>query len=192
MKSPPKNQENEETSEEFLYEIKVPKDRIAVVIGSKGEIKKRFEEFVGCSINIDSQEGIVTLKGNDSLKLYCLQSIIKAIARGFNPEIAQLLLKQDYCLEVVSLNEYNAKKNHQLRLKGRVIGEKGKSRRAIEELTGSFVSVYGKTISIIGTVEEVLTAKKAIEFLLAGSRHATVYKWLEKQRRLALQGEHKI
>ena len=187
MKSPPiKDQSQDETSiKEFLYEIKVPKDRIAVVIGVKGDVKKQLQEFGACSIDIDSREGLITVKGNDSLKLFTIQNIIKAIGRGFNPEIAQLLLKQDYALEIISLNEFNPKKTHQIRLKGRIIGEKGKSRRMIEQLTGTFISVYGKTIAIIGVVDSVVTAKRAVESLLTGSKHATVYKWLEKQRRLA-------
>jgi ribosomal RNA assembly protein len=69
------------------------------------------------------------------------------------------------------------------RLKGRVIGAKGKARKAIEELTQTNISVYGKTIAIIGEIQNVGTARRAIESLLMGSMHATVFKWLEKQRR---------
>ena len=70
-----------------------------------------------------------------------------------------------------------------IRLKGRVIGQEGKSRKIIEGLTETYISVYGKTISIIGQAENVSVARRAIESLLAGSNHATVYRWLEKKRR---------
>ena len=50
-------------------------------------------------------------------------------------------------------------------------------------MTETYLSVYGKTISILGRPENVTTARKAIESLLAGSPHASVYKWLEKKRR---------
>jgi ribosomal RNA assembly protein len=166
----------------YDYIIKIPKDRIAVLIGTKGEVKKSLEEDSSCEINVDSKEGEVNISSKDSLKLFSLKEVIRAIARGFNPELAKLLLKQDYGLEIINLNEYNDHKSHQLRLKGRVIGRKGKSRESIEELTNCYISVYGKTISILGPVVNIPLARKAVESLLMGSMHATVYKWLEKQK----------
>ncbi|MDO8661319.1 MAG: KH domain-containing protein, partial [Candidatus Woesearchaeota archaeon] len=103
--------------------------------------------------------------------------------RGFNPEIAQLLLKQDYGFELVMITEFAKNPDDLLRLRGRVIGEGGKSRRLIEELTGCYVCVYGKTVGIIGEFEALTGARRAVESLLAGSPHASVYKWLESRRR---------
>lgn len=168
--------------EAFIYSLKVPKERIAILIGKKGEEKKELEKISGCKIEIDSKEGDVTLSGKDSLSLYILKEVVKAIARGFNPEIAKQLLKQDYALEILSLNEYNPHKNHHERLKGRVIGRKGKSRETLEMLTNCNICVYGKTVSIIGNIVDMPIAKKAVENLLMGSMHTTVYKWLEKYK----------
>ena len=70
-----------------------------------------------------------------------------------------------------------------MRLKGRVIGEQGKARRTIENLTETDISVYGKTVSIIGEIEHVSVAKRAILSLLSGSPHSRVYSWLEKKRK---------
>ena len=116
--------------------------------------------------------------------MYTAREIIKAIGRGFNPEIAKLLLKPDYIFEIVDLTEFVGKsKDAMLRLKGRVIGKEGKSRRLIEELTECNISVFGKTISVIGLPESAASARRAVESLLRGSTHANVYKWLEKRRR---------
>jgi ribosomal RNA assembly protein len=167
---------------EYMYELKTPKERIAVLIGSKGEMKKKIEEATGTKIDVDSEEGDVFLNGEDSLSLYNTREIVKAIARGFNPEIAMLLLKQEYSLELVSLKEY-ADENQMARLKGRVIGRDGKSRRNVELLTETNISVYGKTIGVIGECSNAVMARRAIESLLTGSTHANVYKWLEKNRR---------
>jgi len=169
--------------EQYNYVIKIPKDRIAVLIGKEGEVKNSLEEYSKCEIMIDSKEGDVSLVGSDSIKLFALKEVIRAIARGFNPEMAKLLLRQDYALELINLNEFNEHKNHQHRLKGRVIGREGKSRSTIEEMTGCYISVYGKTVAIIGPIVDVSIAKKAVESLLMGSMHASVYKWLEKQKR---------
>ncbi|MGV8171172.1 MAG: KH domain-containing protein [Candidatus Woesearchaeota archaeon] len=173
--------------EEYSYELRITKDRIAVLIGSKGETKNELEKETDCKINIDSKEGDVIIIGKDAIKLFALREVIKAISRGFNPDIAKQLIKQDYVLEVISLNDYSKEQSHQLRLKGRVIGADGKSRNTIEGLTECSISVYGKTISIIGSVENIGNCKRAVENLLSGSPHANVYKWLERQRRLTKQ-----
>ncbi|MCF7872318.1 KH domain-containing protein [Candidatus Woesearchaeota archaeon] len=168
---------------EFNYALKIPKERIAVLIGSNGETKKELEEYTKTTLEIDSKEGDVLIKGSDSINMYALKEVIKAIGRGFNPEIARLLLKQDYVLEILPLLDYIRSKDHLPRVKGRLIGAAGKARETIESLTETFIVVYGKTISIIGESTGVMTAKKAIESLIAGSPHANVYKWLEKNRK---------
>jgi ribosomal RNA assembly protein len=153
-----------------------------VLIGTGGEVKKQIEEATLTKLDIDSKEGDVFIKGKDSVNLYCTREIVKAIGRGFNPEIATLLLKQEYALEIINLKDF-ADEKAMLRLKGRVIGSDGKSRKNIELLTDSYISVYGKTISIVGECGNVSIARKSVEMLLTGSNHATVYKYLEKNRR---------
>jgi len=169
---------------EYSYELKVPKNRIAVLIGKEGNIKKDIEESTKTALKIDSKEGDIFISGEDALGLFTAREIIKAIGRGFNPEIAKLLLKSDYTFEVVDLREFVGKsKTAIIRLKGRVIGREGKSRKLIEELTECSISVFGKTIGIIGLPEHAANARYAIESLLRGSTHANVYKWLEGRRR---------
>ena len=177
------------TEEEFSYELKIPKDRVAVLIGQKGKTKNHLESITKIKLDIDSKEGDVTIKGTDALGMYSAKEIVKAIGRGFNPEIAQLLIKQDYAFELLNLSDFSRSKNDEKRLKGRVIGEKGKSRKTIEDLTGVYISVYGKTIAIIGEITAVGYARKAIDSLLSGSPHANVYKWLEKQKRIIKKKE---
>ncbi|MBI2107664.1 RNA-processing protein [Candidatus Woesearchaeota archaeon] len=170
--------------EEFSYELRIPKSRIAVLIGKDGSVKKDMEDATSTKINIDSREGDIFVTGKDALGLYTAREIIKAIGRGFNPEVAQLLLKQDYVFEVIYMQDYSGKsKETMLRLKGRVIGREGKSRQLIEELTESYISVAGKTISMLGLPENVAAARQAIESLLRGATHSSVYKLLEKRRR---------
>ena len=173
-----------ENNQEYTYELKIPKDRIAVLIGKKGEIKKSLEEDSKATIEIDSKEGEVRLIGKNSIDLFSLKEVIKAISRGFNPDVANLLLRQDYSLELINLNEFNEHKSHHERLKGRVIGRKGKSRALIEQMTQCYISVYGKTVAILGPIDKVPIAKKAVESLLMGSMHTSVFKWLEKQQRM--------
>jgi ribosomal RNA assembly protein len=167
---------------EYMYELKIPKDRIAVLIGTGGDVKKQIEDATKTHLDVKSEEGDVFIRGEDSIMLYSAREIIKAIGRGFNPEIAMMLLKQEYSLEMINLREM-VDEQHMMRLKGRVIGADGKARKNIEFLTETYISIYGKTIGIIGESANVAVARKAVETLLSGSNHATVYKWLEKNRR---------
>ena len=169
---------------EYSFELKIPKDRIAVVIGTKGEDKKELEKDTKSKVEVDSKEGDILIKGSDPILTYALREVIRAIGYGHSPDTARLLLKQDYVNEIISLNDFTKHKNQMQRLKGRVIGTKGKSRSTIENLANCFISVYGKHISIIGEVESIDSAKKAVMMLLTGSNHSTVYKFLEKQRKM--------
>lgn len=169
---------------QYSNEIKIPQERVAILIGKKGETKKELEDRTKTKMIIDSKEGDIFLSGNDALSLFDVVEVIKAIGRGFNPDVAFLILKHDYIFELINMNDFAKTKNDSLRLKGRVIGSEGKSRSTIEELTETNISVYGKTIGIIGLQENVASARKAIESLLSGSPHSNVFRFLEKNRRI--------
>ena len=181
------NMENEDnlfSQLEMSENVKVPQNRIGVIIGKKGSTKSFIEEKTQTKIDIDSNEGIVSIRPTktieDPLLVWIARDIIKAIARGFSEEKAYKLLDEDYYLEVIILDNENKTRLNQIR--GRIIGEEGRTRKIIEQSTKSFLSVQGKTISIIGLIDEVPIAKKCIEMLLSGNRHATIYKFLEKHR----------
>lgn len=166
-----------------MYELRIPKDRVAVLIGKYGEVKRSLQKETKTKIEVDSKEGLVQITGKDALLLYLAREIVRAIGRGFNPEIAMQLLKQDYGLEIVSIMDYARNQNDLERLRGRVIGEGGKSRKTIEGLTDTQLCVFGKTVGIIGPMEGLADARRAITDLLSGATHASVYRWLERKRK---------
>ena len=169
--------------DEFSYELKIPEERVAVLIGTEGKTKKEIEESTGCELQ-NSKEGDVEIKGNDGLILYTTREIVHAIARGFNPKVALELLKTDYTLELIDMKDVAGKnKNTMERLKGRVIGKEGKSREEIERLTDTHIVIYGKTIGIIGEVANVMASRDAVAMLLNGSMHKSVFSFLEKKRK---------
>lgn len=169
--------------QEFSYELKIPQERVAVLIGEKGETKKEIEDQTKTQLNI-SKEGDITITGKNALLLFVAREIVRAIARGFNPKTALLLLQTDYTLEVVDLKDFAGKsKSDLIRLRGRVIGKAGKVRTEIERLTNTFISVYGKTVAIIGETADVFNASQAITMLLKGSMHRTAYRFLERKKK---------
>lgn len=165
-------------------EVRIPVDRIAVLIGQKGGVKKRIEQRMQVRIHIDSEEGDITLSGDDGLAVYEAANVIKAIGRGFNPKVVELLYSESYTFDLIDITDFSGKSQKAVaRLKGRVIGQQGKAWKMIESMTGCVLSVYGKTVGIIGLVEDVQTARRAVEMLLEGAPHGNVYRWLETKQR---------
>ncbi len=164
-------------------ELVIPEDRIGVLIGKEGEIKERIEKETGCRLRIDGKTGVVKIQCDDPINFMRVQDVIKAIAHGFNPEVAMKLLQDDMTvLEIIDLSTYVSPK-HLERVKGRIIGKEGKMRKFIEDVLNVNVSVYGKTVAIIGDAESVGIAREAIEMLVEGAQHSTVQRFLERKRR---------
>ena len=168
--------------------LKIPKSRLGVLIGSRGKVKKEIENLTQTKIEVDSESGVITITPKpdalDPVSHLKAREIIRAIGRGFNPKRASRLIEDNTILEVIDIREFANTPNSIRRLKGRVIGEEGKSWKLIEEVTGAYISVYGHTVAIIGTIEEVELAKRAVIMLLEGANHGTVYKFLFRQKRL--------
>ncbi|MFP3044871.1 MAG: RNA-binding protein, partial [Thermocladium sp.] len=49
-------------------------------------------------------------------------------------------------------------------------------------LTETKINIKGSSIYIIGRFENAEAARNAIDMLLAGRQHSTVYRWLQKWR----------
>jgi ribosomal RNA assembly protein len=128
---------------------------------------------------------LVTIKSDsaDQGDPFIAVRIIEAIGRGFSPQRARRLLEEGVAFEVIDLRDFAGRSANSLdRIRGRVIGLKGKSRRVIEELTQCYLSVYGRTVAIIGDASEVQLASEAVRKLASGSQHKTVYNELQKAR----------
>ena len=171
------------SSENLQVDLRIPRDRVAVLIGKEGEVKRELESKTKTKIDVDSKEGEILIHAYDGLRLFEAREIILAIGRGFNPQIALALLNVEYVFDVLNIKDFATTKNSELRLKSRLIGTKGKTRQLIEELSEAHVSIYGKTISFIGRTESVHVAKHAVMMLLGGSPHSSVYHWLERKRK---------
>jgi ribosomal RNA assembly protein len=157
--------------------VRIPEERLPVLIGEGGAVKKQIEERTDSKLIIE--ENTVTVEG-EGIGAWKAKDVVLAIGRGFSPDKALMLLNDDYVIEVIQLKEYGSGEKTWKRLKGRVIGEKGRTRRFIEKNTGAMLSVYGKTVSLIGSYDEVAVAREAVAMLLGGSQHGAVRRFLEK------------
>ena len=168
--------------------VKIPKERIGVLIGTEGSVKEYIQRRLPVILDIDSETGDVTITLRDETEdpslLFKAKDVVLAIGRGFSPERAfRLLDGEDIILDIIDLREFLGKSESELtRVRGRIIGKEGKARRMIEELTGALISVYGHTVAIIGDFDQVNVAREAILKIINGSEHSTVFKFLQKKR----------
>lgn len=169
-----------------MQTVRIPAERIAVLIGKGGATKDRIEKAAGVKLVVDSEEGDVQIDmthAKDPGTALAATDIVTAIGRGFSPAKALLLLADDYYLEVFDIRDYVGKKKGAVaRMRSRVIGTGGKTRQIIEDLTGAFMSVAGNTVCLIGDMIQLDVAKRAVDMLLSGSEHAAVYHFLEGRR----------
>ena len=169
--------------------VKIPRERIGALVGPDGRVKASIEKKLSIRLRIDSQTGDIQITlmptTQDPTVLFRAKEVVTAIGRGFSPEHAFRLLEDDETmLEVIDLRETVGRSQSDMkRLKGRVIGKEGKTRRIIEELTEANICVYGHTISIVGEIDQVEIAKEAVRMLIRGSLHRTVYRFLHRKRR---------
>ena len=167
--------------------LKIPQDRVGVLIGKNGETKEQIEKITKTRLEIDSEEGTVVISPTedmeDPLSVWKTNHIVKAVGRGFNPEIAIKLNEDDVYLEIIKIPLFIGKSKKALaRYKGRIIGKDGKTRELIIKMAEVSMAVYGKTVSFIGDIENVMVAKEAVEMILKGSRHKSVYSFLEAKQ----------
>ena len=167
--------------------IRIPVDRVGALIGKSGKVKLQIEKSCSVKLNIDSESGEIEImtQGNvDEMQPFKAMEIISAIGRGFSPENAMKLLTGENLLHVIDLRDFAGKSPQQIeRIKGRIIGEGGRARTNMENLTNTNISVYGKTVSIIGEPIQIKLAVAAISSISSGSRHGSVYGKLEANKR---------
>jgi len=174
--------------------VRIPKERVGVLIGQGGETKKAIENMLSVNLLVESDTGGVTItlseKAEDPSVLLRAKDVVTAIGRGFSPEHAfKLIHDEEAILDVIDLRTIFGRSESDIRrVKGRIIGMDGKTRRIIEELTDTNIAVYGHTVSIIGRIENAQVAREAIQMLIDGSQHATVYRFLHRKRRELKKG----
>jgi ribosomal RNA assembly protein len=168
--------------------VRIPKERVGVLVGPDGKTKQYIEDRLNVTLQINSEAGDVTIlipeNAEDPSVLFRARDIVTAIGRGFAPEHAfRLIRDEDTVFDVVDLRAIFGRSESDIkRVKGRIIGMEGKTRKLIEELSGADVVVYGHTVGIIGTFEQANIGRTAVQMLIDGCQHHSVYKYLAKKR----------
>ncbi len=158
----------------MLELVSIPEERKPILIGANGETRKRIEKLTNTRLIVRED---VEIEG-EPIDVLKAKEVVKAVGRGFVPEIALSLVQDDTVLIITKITGSEKTIKRQL---SRVIGSHGKARKNLEHLTGTHISIYGKTVSVIGKYQDAENTKKAIDSILSGSRHGYVYKHLESR-----------
>jgi ribosomal RNA assembly protein len=174
----------------MMQEVKIAGSRVGVLIGKGGATKKELETKTRTTITIDSKEGLVKVESSEEHTVSLLRAVevIDAINRGFSPERAfEMIDDEDLLLDIIDLSSMAEGPRQLDRLRGRIIGKDGRAREQIEDMTDVEISVFGKTIALIGYPEQLKTARAAIDMLIEGVPHENVFAFLDRKKKEAKQ-----
>ena len=139
--------------------------------------KARLEKELKVEIRNRGRLIFVEGKGEDE---YLAIEVIEALNLGFKIEQALLLTQEDFIFEKINIKDLT--KRHDLdRIKGRLIGTRGKTKKTIENLSDCFLAIHDNTVGVIGRAEEIEKAMQAVESIIQGSKQNKVYGYLERE-----------
>lgn len=162
-----------------MQTVLIPLERVKKLMALA--VKKEIEKQGNITLSSE-EEGEIQIASKDPLAEWKAQDIIKAIGRGFEPDTAMKLFNEEYIFKLINLKEIFSNEKQRTRYKSRIIGTKGKVKKAIEEITDASICVYGSTVGIIGKMDEVGLAQKAIDMIINGASHGSVFNMLRKAR----------
>ncbi len=165
----------------------IPKERVGVLVGADGATKTSIETELGIDLRVSSETGVIEIspksENSDPVAVLRGKDVVTAIGRGFSEENAFLLFDEDMIFDLIDLREVFGRNEDDIRrIKGRIIGQQGKTRRIIEEMSKARVSVFGHTIGFIGNYDAISIARATVELILDGKQHTTVYRFLREKR----------
>ncbi len=157
--------------------IKIPEKRKLILEKNK-KLKETIEKSTNTTITVNDD---ISIEG-DGLEIFQTKQILKAFGRGFEINDCLSLLDDNYVLEIIDITEFTKSRKRLKILKSRIIGTGGKTKKSIENHSETKISIFGKTVSIIGQWNKASISKEAIMMIIDGVSHQTLYKWLERKR----------
>ncbi len=163
-----------------MQQLLLPMKR-AKLLSDKASIKE-VAKMLACSIKIENGN-TVEISG-DAYAEYLARNVITAFGRGFEMETAMKLLSEEIFFSITNLKDaLGGSRDRVLRIKARIIGKDGRTKRYIEEVSGADVCIYGNTVSFIGTNAAIEIANAAVDVLVGGGTHKKAYRNMEATRR---------
>lgn len=164
-----------------MQEVYIPHERIKK-LEQDGLLLGRAASAARCKITLNSGENLVKIDG-DAYSEFIAKNIITAFGRGFEMDTACLLVNDDYYFSYIDLKSFTGSEKRMLQIKARIIGNNGRAKRYIENVSGAKISVYGHTVGFVGRINDMQEAETAVRTLLEGGTHKLAYARMEAQHR---------
>lgn len=133
-----------------------------------------------CNIIYDDQKQNIKVECGDSVTEQAVAKSIKAFNYGVPTPDCLSLLNPAQHLEIIDIERHTNNSRDTERTLGRIIGEGGRTRELMEELTGASVSVKRSKVVIVGDFTSVEQVRYAVSMLVNGAPHSAVYAHLEQ------------
>lgn len=148
---------------------------------SSGKIlqnKRKLEKEL--KVKITNQGKIIFLEG-EAEDEYTACEVINAINLGFTITDALLLTNEDLILEKIFIKDITKRQDLEI-VRGRLIGTRGRTKKTIENLTYSLISINQNAVGIIGRADEIESTITALTALIRGKKQTKTYSYLERER----------
>lgn len=140
--------------------------------------RKSIQESLGIKLSV--KDDIIYLDGKAEDEFVALE-VIEAINMGFTVPKALFLNEENTTFLRIPIKPI-ARRNDLSQVRARVIGTKRRVLDTIESLTDTFIVLHENSVGIIGSIENVEKASYVLKRIIAGSKHANMYAWLEKKK----------
>ena len=140
--------------------------------------KEKLESKLDVRIKIRGKEVSVSGKPEDE---YIAVKVFQALDFGFPFSDTLLIKEEDFMLEILNIKDYTKRKDLKV-VRARIIGKKGRTLRALNELTKCDFELKGNELGILGDPEYIKNAQEAATSLIRGAKQANVYSFLEKHQ----------
>ncbi len=165
-----------------MQQIYIPSERVKA-LRKDSKLLQSLEKVCNCKCRIEDDSITVASESDNGYDEFVARNIITAFGRGFDLRIAELLHNDDYYFATIDIGQRIGSDKRVLQVKSRVIGESGKTKIYIESVSGAKISVYGDTVSFIGTATQISEAETAVNTLIEGGTHKMAYSKMEAAHR---------
>lgn len=139
--------------------------------------KERLEKALNVKITNNGKE--VSFEG-EAEDEFVAGKVLEALDLGFSFSDAIKIKEEDLEFDTLNIKEF-ARRGNLEKVRGRLIGKNGKVLAALTQLTKCSLEIKGNTVGVIGNPEDMKKTIESIIQIIQGSKHANVYKGLEKR-----------
>jgi RNA-binding protein PNO1 len=161
--------------------VLVPSNRMKPLKENWPTIVKALVEHMKIQVKMNTKLKCVEMrsyeKTEETSALQKSEEFLKAYMCGFEIQDAIAMLRlEDLYLETFEVKDVkNLQGDHLSRCIGRICGEKGKTKNAIENATRTRIVLQGSKISLLGSSSNIALARNAVCSLILGAPPGKVY-----------------